>query len=80
MDYIFFLACHDKFTCCENNLIIIFFPDFVDKNVLTPFKHDVHVCVFTVMYMFVNYICKRYINVSIHQRLNPRHHGTTLKF
>jgi len=27
-------------------------PDFVDKNVLAPFEHDVHVHVFTMMYMF----------------------------
>jgi len=46
--------------------IIFFFPDFVDKNVLTQFKHDVHVCVFTMIYMFVNCICTKYIKVCIH--------------
>jgi hypothetical protein len=43
---------------------------FVQQKVLTPFKHDVHVCVFTMMYMFVNCICTRDIKACIHQGLN----------
>jgi hypothetical protein len=42
-NYIFIMTCYDKFTCHEHNLEGFFFSNFVDKNVLTPFEHDVHV-------------------------------------
>jgi hypothetical protein len=66
MDYIFVMACCDKFTRHEKKL------KFCWKICFTPFKHDIHVCVFTVMYMFVNCICTKYIKTCIHQGLNPR--------
>jgi hypothetical protein len=40
------------------NLKQTHFPTFVDKNIFTSFKHDVHVYVFTMMHVFVNCICK----------------------
>jgi hypothetical protein len=43
--WITFLSQHDKFTCGEKKKTIF----------LTPFKHDVHVCVFIMMYI---YVCK----------------------
>ncbi len=55
------------------------FPDFIDKNILTPFKHDVHGHVFSMMYKFLNYYCTRYIKTCIHQRLNPRPDRNTLR-
>jgi hypothetical protein len=57
--------------------IFILFFDFVNKCFLTPFKHDVHACVFTTMYMFLNCICTRYIKTCIHQ--HSRLHGITLR-
>jgi hypothetical protein len=51
---------------------------FFNKNVLTPFKHDGHVCASTMLYMFVNCICTKYIRARIHQKLNPKPHGNTL--
>ncbi len=57
-----------------------FFLKFCWQIFLTPFKQDVHVYLFMKMYMFVNYICTRYIKACIHQRLNPRPHGSTLRF
>jgi hypothetical protein len=48
-----------------------FFPVLL-TNVLPPFKHNVHVCVFTTMYMFVNCICTIYIKARVHQGLNPK--------
>ncbi len=50
------------------------------KNSFTPFKHDIHVCVFIAIYMFVKYFCIKYIKACIHQGLNPRSHGYTLRF
>jgi hypothetical protein len=32
-----------------------------------------------MMYMFVNYICMKYVNAHIHQRLNLRLYGSTPK-
>jgi hypothetical protein len=66
----------------KKNLRLVFFLfsfNFVDKKVLTPFKHDVHVCIFTMIYMFINCTCTRYIKACIHQGLNHRPHGNTLK-
>jgi hypothetical protein len=37
----------------KKSFLFFSFFDFVDKFFLTPFKYDVHVCVFTMMYMFV---------------------------
>jgi len=59
--YRFVMTCCDKFTCREKHLICFYNFDFVDKNVLIPFKCDVHICVITMMYMFVNCIYMRYI-------------------
>jgi hypothetical protein len=55
-----------------DTIIDLFFPNFVNINVLTPFKHDVHVYVFTIMYMFLNYICTKYTKACIHQRIKPK--------
>jgi hypothetical protein len=41
---------------------------FFNKKLLMPF---------TLMYMFVNYICTRYVNAHIHKRLNPISRGST---
>jgi hypothetical protein len=49
----------------------LYFGDFVNKKVLSPF---------TMMYMLINYFCMRYFNAHIHQGLNPIPHGITLKF
>ncbi len=51
----------------------------VDKNILTPFEHDVHVRVFTMMHMILNCILTRYIKACFHQGLNLRPNGNTLK-
>ncbi len=67
-NYIFVMTCHDFFSS-----------DFVNKLFLTPFKHDVHACVFLMMYMFVNCIRTTNIETCIHQGLNPRLHGNTLR-
>ncbi len=65
MNYIFVMACCDKITCREKNLSF-YFSDFVNKKGLIPF---------TLMFIFVNYVCTRYVNAHIHQGLNPRPHG-----
>jgi hypothetical protein len=70
-NYIFVTKCYDKFTCCEHNFKVFSFANFVNKNVLTPFEHDLHVRVFTMMYMFLNFICTKYIKACIHQGLSP---------
>ncbi len=57
----FVMTCCDKFTCHEKHLICFYNFDFVHKNVLEPFKYNVHICVITMMYMFVNFICIKYI-------------------
>jgi hypothetical protein len=58
-------------------VFFFFFFDLVNKNVLTSFKHDVHVCIFTIMYMFVDCICTKYIKACMHQGLNHKPHGNT---
>jgi len=47
----------------------LFFVDFVNKKMWI---------LFAMMYMFVYYICTRYINAHTHQGLNQRPHGSTL--
>jgi hypothetical protein len=42
-----------KFVTAVKILFFNFFSDFVDKIILAPFEHDVHVHVFTMMYMFL---------------------------
>ncbi len=49
--WITFLSQHAMTKLYVVKKINLFFLDFVDKNVLTPFKHDVHVIVFTMMYI-----------------------------
>jgi hypothetical protein len=66
-DYIFAMACHDKTTCFEKKLKHFLFW-FCQQNVVTHFA---------MIYMYVNNICTRYVNVHIHQGLNPRPHGST---
>jgi hypothetical protein len=44
-----------------------------DNYFWTQFKHDVHACIFTMMYMFVNCM---YPCIS---RINPRPHANTLR-
>jgi hypothetical protein len=63
MDYIFVTTCHDQNFKFKKKI--------VNKNVLMSFEHDVHVYVFTMMYMFLNCICTRYIKACFHQGLNP---------
>ncbi len=77
-----FLSWHamNKFTCCEKKEKVLFLPQFCQQFFWTPFQHDLHVYVFTMMYMFVNHICTRYIKACIHQWLNPRPHGNTMRF
>jgi hypothetical protein len=73
MNYIFVTTCHEKkimFFC------FFFFNFFFFDTIL---KHDAHVCVLIIMYMFVNCICARYIKACIYQGLNPRLHGNTLR-
>jgi len=63
------------FLCLIDCALTFFFLSILSPIcVLTPFNHDVHVCVFTMMYMFVNcmYPC-------IHQGLKPRPHGYTIR-
>jgi hypothetical protein len=64
IDCTFITTCHDKLTCHK---ILVF---FVDKNVLMSFL---------MMYMFVNYICTKYIKACIHQGLKPKLHGITFR-
>jgi hypothetical protein len=73
--------CHDmlwQFDMPIKNLIF-FLGGFYRQKCFNTIKHDVHVCVFTMMYMVVNCICSRYIKACIHQRLNARPHGNILK-
>ncbi len=65
-------------TCCENVSKFFFF--FFLKNKFDAIHHDVHVCIFTMIYMFVNFIFPKDINASIHQGLDPRPHGSTPRF
>jgi len=67
MNGILVIACHDEFTCCKG-----FFSYFVNKNIFTPFEHDVHVCVFNMMYMFVNYICTKCIKAYNPSNIEPK--------
>jgi len=48
----------------------VFFFQFYQQKAVHTICHDVHVC---------NYICMRYVNAHIHQRLNPRPDGSTPK-
>jgi hypothetical protein len=57
MDYIFITTCCDKFTCCEKHLRGFFFSLF-EKNALTPFKQDVHVCIHHGVYLYKLHLYK----------------------
>jgi hypothetical protein len=61
----------------KNYVFLFFFFNFFFFD--TILKHDAHVCVLIIMYMFVNCICARYIKACIYQGLNPRLHGNTLR-
>jgi hypothetical protein len=67
--YCFFvMTCIDKITCCENNLKFIF-SSF-------QFCQQKDFDAFSMMYMFVNCICTKYVNQHIHQGLNPKPRGS----
>jgi hypothetical protein len=53
MDYIFYHNMPWQNNMSWKKMFFLLFFNFVDKNVLTPFEHDVHVYVFTIMYVFL---------------------------
>jgi len=62
IDYFFVMTFYDKFTC---KYLFIFSP-FCQQIFLTPSKQDVHVYIFTMMYMF----CKLHL-YKIHLSMHP---------
>ncbi len=54
----FIMTCNDKFTFHEKDLKFFLKKNFVNKNVLTLFKHDVHVY---VCFQHDIYVCKLHL-------------------